>query len=68
MTQPAPTSTPHNLLSEPREQHCPRCGSRDARRSQSRHLFDGIARTLGFKAFRCRSCRLRFFDHDDTER
>ena len=41
--------------------HCTSCGRGDVRRSHSRKLFDGVARTLGFKAYRCRGCRARFF-------
>jgi hypothetical protein len=41
--------------------NCTSCGRNDVRRSHSRGLFDGIARTLGFKPYRCRACRARFF-------
>jgi hypothetical protein len=40
---------------------CSTCGRNDVRRSHSRGLFDGVARTLGFRPFRCRGCRARFF-------
>jgi hypothetical protein len=40
---------------------CTSCDRSDVRRSHSRKLFDGVARILGFKAYRCRGCRARFF-------
>jgi len=40
---------------------CTACGHSDVRRSHSRGLFDGLVRTLGFKPYRCRGCRARFF-------
>ena len=40
---------------------CNACGHADVRRSHSLRFLDGVAGTLGFKPFRCRGCRARFF-------
>ncbi len=53
-------SEPPQSGRQPRVQ-CSSCGNYDVRRSQSRGLVDAMARTLGFKPYRCRGCRSRFF-------
>lgn len=58
---PSGTSSSPSGMIERNVVNCTSCGSNDVRRSHSRHLFDGVARTLGFKPYRCRSCRSRFF-------
>jgi hypothetical protein len=40
---------------------CPRCRRTDVRRSHSRGPVDALARALGFRPFRCRACRARYF-------
>jgi hypothetical protein len=40
---------------------CPKCGSSDTRTSKSPRWIDVLQRVLGRKAFRCRTCRKRFF-------
>jgi DNA-directed RNA polymerase subunit RPC12/RpoP len=40
---------------------CPKCGSRDVRRSAGGRSFDGLIGFFGLTPFRCRSCRGRFF-------
>src|SRR5947208_3576063 len=40
---------------------CPRCGTRDVRRSHSHNLLDSAMSMFGKIAFRCRGCRGRFY-------
>ncbi len=40
---------------------CPKCGNPDVRRSQSSQKDDFLHRHGGRQAYRCRSCRERFF-------
>jgi len=40
---------------------CPKCGSRDVRRSSGEGALAAMLRILGRWPFRCRSCRSRFF-------
>lgn len=40
---------------------CPKCGSKDVRRSRVRGLRDVLAGLYGMAPHRCRSCRKRFF-------
>jgi len=40
---------------------CPRCANPDIRRSRSSHWSDAWHRAWGRDAYRCRKCRLRFF-------
>jgi hypothetical protein len=39
---------------------CPRCGSRDTRRSYPNGLADALIRMFEFAPFRCRQCMKRF--------
>jgi hypothetical protein len=43
---------------------CPACGRDDVRRSRSKGLFDSLARTLGFRPYRCRACRTRYLSSE----
>ncbi|HEX7452154.1 MAG TPA: hypothetical protein VF294_07715 [Polyangiaceae bacterium] len=63
MASTAPTG-PSNAPAQSAARHTPRCtscGSGDVRRSHSRHLFDALVKTIGFRPYRCRMCRGRFF-------
>jgi DNA-directed RNA polymerase subunit RPC12/RpoP len=40
---------------------CPKCGSRDVRRSAGGRSLDHFIGFFGLTPFRCRSCRARFF-------
>lgn len=44
---------------------CPKCGSHDVRRSKSDGAWALLQRALGRWPFRCRSCRVRFFQSAD---
>jgi len=47
---------------EPDLPRCPKCGSSDIRVSKDRNFLDMIMRTIfRMRAYRCRSCRKRFF-------
>lgn len=39
---------------------CPKCESRDVRRSRSHHSFDFVYRWRGMEMYRCNECRRRF--------
>jgi hypothetical protein len=41
--------------------NCPSCGNSDVRRSRSLSRRDGFQRVLGRQAYRCRTCRQRFY-------
>lgn len=40
---------------------CPKCESRDVRRSHSHHSFDFVYRWRGLEIYRCNECRRRFY-------
>src|SRR5450755_3030405 len=40
---------------------CPHCQRNDVRRSYARGTIDAVARVLGYRPYRCRWCRTRFF-------
>jgi hypothetical protein len=40
---------------------CPKCGSKDTRRSRIVSLYGRVLSRLGRKPFRCRSCRTKFY-------
>lgn len=62
VTEATPDSTTRQAELEQREPPaCPRCRRHDVRRSHSRGPIDALARALGFKPFRCRACRTRYF-------
>jgi hypothetical protein len=39
---------------------CPGCGWRNTRRSHSRGFLDSVLRAFAMRAFRCRTCGIRF--------
>lgn len=41
-------------------EECPRCGSKDFRKSQTLGLVDRARKLVGVRAFRCRGCTRRF--------
>jgi len=41
--------------------NCPACGRDDVRRSRSRGIIDLVIRAFGFRPYRCRACRTRYF-------
>ncbi len=56
-----PDGPPYSSESETMRIECPKCGSTDKRLSRSAGLFDPFRRALGYVAYRCRSCRARYF-------
>ncbi len=62
MAEPAPVSTTRRVeLEHGAPPACPRCRRGDVRRSHARGPLDALARALGFRPFRCRACRARYF-------
>src|SRR5450755_4243686 len=45
----------------PKLPDCRHCQRNDVRRSYARGTIDALARVLGYKPYRCRWCRTRFF-------
>jgi len=43
---------------------CPRCKSRDVRRSRARGPIDLMMSAFGYRPHRCRWCRTRYFARD----
>lgn len=60
VAEPTPVSTTRPVEHEA-PPTCPRCHRGDVRRSHSRGPLDALARVLGFRPFRCRACRTRYF-------
>ncbi len=48
-------------IAEDPKPFCPKCGSVDIRRSQTRRTLDFLLRTFSLCPYRCRSCRKRFY-------
>jgi hypothetical protein len=42
---------------------CPKCGSTEMRRSRHKKWTDVLHALVGKRAFRCRGCRARFYEH-----
>src|SRR6185312_9227659 len=48
-------------VSEAMKWNCPKCGSRDTRRSRRSGMVTRLLRRFSMSRYRCRSCRNRFF-------
>lgn len=47
---------------------CPKCGSKEVRRSQMRGLWErGVLRALGVRAYRCDGCDHRYYEFKGIE-
>jgi predicted RNA-binding Zn-ribbon protein involved in translation (DUF1610 family) len=45
-----------------KRQQCPKCGSKEVRRSQMRGIVErGVLKLVGVKAYRCESCDWRYY-------
>jgi len=60
-TATATTNAAPAVEDEDNSPRCPSCNRNDVRPSHSRGFFDGLVKAVGFKAYRCRACRTRYF-------